>query len=90
MEHIALKNECFLGLERLKGRARLVIFEGDVEKVCRKESIKILKDFIQSGENHLFNGRLQLHKDRGDIRVWVKGEIVGEIRAEDMLRVIGY
>jgi hypothetical protein len=33
-----------------------------VEKVCHKERLKNLKDFVQFGENHLFKGSLQLHK----------------------------
>ena len=89
MDQIALKNGYFLGIERIESRARLVIFEGNVEKVCRKESVKKLKDFVQSGENQLFKGRLQLHKNPAGISVLVKGEIVGEICGEDMLGMMG-
>ena len=62
MEQIILKNSYFLELKRLKSRAGLSIFEEDVEKVCHKERLKNLKDFVQFGENHLFKGSLQLHK----------------------------
>jgi len=67
---------------------RLVVYDNSVEKVCRKTTLKSLFEFIQSGENHLFKGRLQLFKNPNAIIIEVKGQMVGEIKAETLLNCL--
>jgi len=66
-------------------KARLVVYNNGVENVCRKSTLKDLAVFMQSGENHLFKGRLQLHKVNSSINILVKGSKVGEIPVSGFL-----
>jgi hypothetical protein len=50
-----------------------------VEKVCRTERIKNIVQFLQSDENQLFKGRLQLINDEDGVLITVKGPILGKI-----------
>jgi len=69
-------------------QVRLVVYNNGVENVCRKSTIKSLIAFIQSGENHLFKGRLQLNKIPGGIGVLVKDRLVGEIPTGDFINCL--
>ena len=69
-------------------KARLVVYNNGVEKVCRRTTLKPLLEFVHAGENHLFKGRLQLFKNLEEITVLVKGEPVGEIKAETLLNCL--
>jgi len=66
-------------------KLRLIVYEDGVEKVCRKETLKNLKAFIKSGENHLFKGRLQLSKIDIDTAVLVKGKLLGTFNSQRFL-----
>jgi len=80
---LKLKNGYSFAIENEPGKVRLVVYNNGVENVCHKSTLKNLRQFIQSGDNHLFKGRLQLYKDEVGISVMVKGNIVGEISMED-------
>jgi hypothetical protein len=82
MDILTLNNQQQLGIEPLDKRVRLIVYNNGVENVCRKEHIKNLERFIQSGDNHLFKGRLQLHKNDDAIAIKVKGHIVGSVSNE--------
>lgn len=79
MNVLKLDNGYDLAIENADKQARLVVYNNGVENVCRKSTLKNVAAFIQSGENHLFRGRLQLHKENGMINIIVKGNKVGEI-----------
>jgi hypothetical protein len=88
MNIIKLDNEHSFAVENLDKQVRLVVYNNGVENVCRKSTIKSIEAFIQSGEDHLFKGRLQLNKRPGGISVVVKGVVVGEISREDLLNCL--
>ena len=76
-------------IEHTEKQARLVIYKDGVENVCRKSTIRKLRQFIQSDEQQLFKGRLQLVRDiSGMIAVEVKGKVAGVVPAEDFLCVL--
>jgi len=79
MNILKLDNGYDLAIESTGKMARLVVYNDGVENVCRKSTLKNVTAFMQSGENHLFKGRLQLHKVNGSLNVMVKGSKVGEI-----------
>ena len=79
MNILKLDNRYDLAIENAGNKARLVVYNNGVENVCRKSTLKKLAMFIQSSENHLFKGRLQLHKANGGLNILVKGSKVGEI-----------
>ncbi|MEO6980262.1 MAG: hypothetical protein ABI113_17855 [Mucilaginibacter sp.] len=79
MNILKLDNGYDLAVENTDKKARLVVYNNGVENVCRKSTLKNLAAFVQSGENHLFKGRLQLHKVNGGINILIKGSKVGEI-----------
>lgn len=89
MNRIKLGDNHSFGIEFYGKKARLVVYTGSVENVCRRESLKKLQNFIQSNENHLFKGRLQLHKNTAGISVLLKGEKVGDLSNQAFLRIIG-
>jgi hypothetical protein len=81
MNPLPLKDGLHLLIERYEKRVRLVIATDETELVCRKESFKNLEQFLQSGQGHIFKGRLQLYKDMNEVSVEIKGEILGKIPA---------
>ncbi len=85
MKKISLAGQRNLTIDFLGKKVRLAVSEQGVENVCRLETIKNLDKFAVSREEHLFKGRLQLHKDETGIKVIVKGEIVGII-SEDLFK----
>lgn len=85
---IKLDDRYDLAIEISGKNTRLVMYDNGVEKVCRKTTLKSLFEFIQSGENHLFKGRLQLFKNPDAIAIEVKGRVVGEITAETLLNYL--
>lgn len=62
-----------------KEKLRLVIFKNNEEFVCRIENRKKLNQFITNECSSIFKGRLQLIKEKEDVFVQVKGEIIGKI-----------
>jgi hypothetical protein len=70
-------------MERYDNSIRLVVYKDDEEYVCRKEALSVLEKFTEKNTAHIFRGRLQLHKDTGDIHVEVKGAILGTVRLSD-------
>lgn len=88
MNIIKLDNEHSFAIENLDKQVRLVVYNNGVENVCRKSTIKNIVTFIQSGEDHLFKGRLQLNKGPRGISVVVKGAVVGEISPEDFINCL--
>ena len=88
MKTLKLNDSYTLALENQEKKVRLVVYNNGVENVCRKSTIKNLTTFIQSGENHLFKGRLQLNKIPGGIGVVVKDSLVGEIVTSDFINCL--
>ncbi len=88
MNILKLSSELSFAIEPLEKRVRLVVYNNGVENVCRMESIKNLENFIQSGDSHLFKGRLQLYKNAANIVVEVKGEIAGVIRSTEFIKLL--
>ena len=62
-----------------KEKLRLVVIKDEQEFVCRIENRKNLNQFIANEYASIFKGRLQLIKDKEDVFVQVKGEIIGKI-----------
>jgi hypothetical protein len=89
MEIAKFDNGLSIWIEHTEKQARLVIYKDGVENVCRKSTIRKLRQFIQSDEQRLFKGRLQLHRDiNGMIAVDVKGKIAGVVPAEHFLATL--
>jgi hypothetical protein len=88
MNVIKLDNEHSFAIENLDKQVRLVVYNKGVENVCRKSTLKNIAGFIQSGEDHLFKGRLQLKKMAEGIGVVVKNSLVGEINKEDFINCL--
>ena len=88
MNILKLDNEHAFSIENLDKQVRLIVYNNGVENVCRKSTLKNLSTFIQSGENHLFKGRLQLNKVAGGIGVVVKDRLVGEIATDDFINCL--
>jgi hypothetical protein len=88
MPRIKLENDLQFAIERYEKRARLIVYKGKVENVCRKDTFKNLMQFIQSGEEHLFKGRLQLHKNSTAIDIIVKGKSAGSINTDDFMNYL--
>lgn len=82
MDVIHLNKDYQFAIEPSGKRVRLVVYQAGVEKVCRLEMEKNLKNFIRSGDELLFKGRLQLKKGRGEIAILVKGNQAGTISNE--------
>src|SRR5450432_1900710 len=79
MGSLPLYNNFSLGIERYENRVRLIVYKDKEEWVCRKEGFSALKKFTEKHTDHIFHGRLQLHKEAETIHVEVKGEILGSI-----------
>ena len=88
MNVIKLDNEYSFTIENLDKQVRLVVYNKGVENVCRKSTLKNLVGFIQSGEDHLFKGRLQLKKTGDGIDVLVKNHLVGKINMDDFINCL--
>jgi len=88
MNILKLDNEHAFSIENLDKQVRLVVYNNGVENVCRKSTLKNLTTFIQSGDNHLFKGRLQLNKMTDGIGVVVKDSLVGKITIEDFMNCL--
>jgi hypothetical protein len=79
MIKLTLQDEQSFGIGKLDKKVRLIVYRDGVENVCRMESAKKLEKFVQSGEGHLFKGRLQLYRQGDEIGVIVKGKIAGTV-----------
>jgi len=88
MNILKLDNGYDLAIENTDKKARLVVYNNGVENVCRKSTLKNVATFMQSGENHLFKGRLQLHKVNGSVNIMVNGSKVGEISVSGFLEYL--
>ncbi|MDB5088678.1 MAG: hypothetical protein JWR09_2672 [Mucilaginibacter sp.] len=88
MNILKLDNEHAFSIENLDKQVRLVVYNNGVENVCRKSTLKNIGRFIQSGDNHLFKGRLQLNKMTDGIGVVVKDSLVGKITMEDFMNCL--
>jgi len=88
MAAIKLNADFSFAIESDKKRARLIVYKGGVENVCRKESFKKLGQFIRSGEGRIFRGRLQLSKNQAGIAVEVMGKIEGMINVDDFINCL--
>ncbi|MEM9545208.1 MAG: hypothetical protein AAGA77_04510 [Bacteroidota bacterium] len=83
-----LNNTFTFAVEPYEKKARLVVFDGDDEFVCRKERIPVLNEFLELMEGKIFKGRLQLVKEQATINIIVKGDLAGSIAMNDFKREI--
>ena len=83
MQQTILNEKLTLVFEPLGKKLRLIIFEGDLELVCRKETLKNLQHFLSASEAHIFKGRLQLSKKENIIEVLVKQKPIGIISSSN-------
>ncbi len=77
--NISLNSSFTLNVLPHKEKLRLVVIKDEQEFVCRIENRKKLNQFITNECSSIFKGRLQLIKDKEDVFVQVKGEIIGKI-----------
>ena len=89
MTSLPLRDNFSLGMERYENRVRLVVFRDKEEWVCRKEGFAALEKFTETTADHIFRGRLRLHKDAAEIHVEVKGEILGTISVNQFKKKLG-
>jgi hypothetical protein len=84
MKPLLLKDSTYLSIESYEKRVRLIVSSDQAELVCRKESFKNLEQFLQSPQQHIFKGRLQLYKNGDEVQVNVKGETLGTVAAVEL------
>ncbi len=88
MQRIILNEKYTFSLELTGEKVRLILSEGDVELVCRKETIKNLRIFLLKDEFKIFKGRFQLNKHSDIIEVIMKDKpiaIISSIKLELLL-----
>jgi len=83
MRRFKLKNNLELSIEPYEKKVRLVVYESNTELVCRKESISVLKRFMDMKNERIFKGRLQLQIEKDKIRIFIKEENKGSIGLKD-------
>jgi hypothetical protein len=88
MSNLKLDGQLSLGVESHAHGLRLIVFDQDKAWVCHKVNLKVLKDFLEVEEAHLFKGRLQMDKSGNDILVSVKCNKAGIIPATDLEELI--
>lgn len=88
MELLTLSGDYGFHIEKMGKKLRLVVTKGGVENVCRQETAKKLLDFTQNADAHLFKGRLQLQKESAVVKIFIKGEKVGEIGNETLKEMV--
>ncbi|MNK17137.1 hypothetical protein D3C87_353210 [compost metagenome] len=79
MKSIGLNNNLIFSIEPLVNSVRLIVSEVDHEIACRKETIKNLNSFLESDNEKIFKGRLQLSKLDQDIEVIINKIPIGKI-----------
>lgn len=79
MDNIRLDNKFTFSVEPYNGKLRFVVNEHGREYACRVERKKAIESFLLADTARIFKGRLQLHKERKEITVEIKGEVVGTI-----------
>lgn len=88
MRQIRLNKELILSFEPFEKKIRLVVSTNTNELVCRKESLKKLKAFLQPEQNHIFKGRLQLDKQGEVIELLVKNKPAAFIATKDFEQIL--
>lgn len=88
MQQIILNEKYTLSFEPVGKKIRLAILEADVELVCRKETIKNLRDFMVKDELKIFKGRLQLNKQKDIIEVVMKDKPIAIVSAINFEQVL--
>ena len=77
-----------MSFEPLGKKVRLIIAAADEELVCRKETIKNLKNFLIADETKIFRGRLQLCKPDNVIEIIMKDKPIAIISFSSFERVL--
>lgn len=88
MQQIILNEKLILSFEIADKKVRLVVLQADEELVCRKETLKNLKHFLEKDQAHIFKGRLQLKKKEDVIEVLVKQNSAGVISSNTFKKVL--
>jgi recombinational DNA repair protein RecT len=88
MNPLKLNEDMVFSIERCENQARLIVYKGSVENVCRKGAFKNIEHFVLSEEERIFKGRLQLHKNIAVIGINVKGKLTGTISAKEFLNCL--
>ena len=88
MHQIILNEKYTLSFEQSGKKIRLIISAADEELVCRKETLKNLKNFLLKDQFRLFKGRLQLNKLNDIIEVIMKNKPIAIVSAGNFEHVI--
>lgn len=88
MQRIILSEKYTLSFEPLGEKIRLILSEADIELVCRKETIKNLRNFILNDELKIFKGRLQLNKHKDIIEVIMKDKLIAIVSLSKLVHVL--
>lgn len=85
---VQLKNNISFSVFKDGSNLRLVVHQHNEEWVCRKETQKVIGEFLSQEEARIFKGRLQLYKYKDEVSVEVKGSPVGIIPLKQFLQLI--
>lgn len=90
MNTLKLSDNLSFAVEPADKRLRLAVLNGATTHVCRLTTAKELHNFLALPAGQLFKGRLRLFKNDVDVVVNVKGEDVGVIGVEELMRNINF
>lgn len=88
MQQLILNSKYVLVFEPSGSKIRIVVLDGGLESVCRKETLKNLTRFLVSEEIKIFKGRLQLRKINNAIEIIVKGKPIAIISSASLERIL--
>lgn len=77
-----------LKMESHHSNVRIIILKDNVEMACRIEKAKTLTQFLQTTNERLFKGRLQLLSNQNSIFIFVKGDVVYEISKDAFSKML--
>ena len=90
MQILKINNNVSFGIERDEKKVRLVVFDKEEELACRKETVTNLMRFIESGEAHIFKGRLQLYKKSELIEIQLQRKKLGSVSAGNFEKCLSH
>lgn len=88
MKYIDLREGHTLQIRWVDKKVRLTVMLGDEALACRQERAKVLLDFLEAREGHLFKGRVQLYKADEEVLIELKGAHMGTLTATSLKRAI--
>lgn len=88
MKYIDMPDGYALQIRWVDKKVRLTVMLGGEALACRQERAKVLLDFLQEREGHLFKGRVQLNKADEEVLIELKEAPVGTVTATSLKRAI--